>query len=181
MNKAHSIEKSAIDTRRIVVTALGMALVCILTMAIKVPLPAEGYAHLGNFPIFLFAAFFGPLTGFLAGGVGSAMADLLSGFGHWALPTLIIKGIMGLLIGVIAKNKHCTINMGAPRTFFACLLGLIEMTLGYTIAGALMTGNIITGISAIWGYIGEGVIGIIIFYIAGGALKASGILKIFKD
>lgn len=37
MNKAHSIEKSAIDTRRIVVTALGMALVCILTMAIKVP------------------------------------------------------------------------------------------------------------------------------------------------
>lgn len=181
MNKAHSIEKSAIDARRIVVTALGMALVCLLTMAVKVPLPADGYAHLGNFPIFLFAAFFGPFTGFLAGGVGSAMADILSGFGHWALPTLIIKGIMGILIGVIAKNKCCTIRLKAPRTFLACMAGLVEMTLGYTIAGALMTGNIITGISAIGGYIVEGIIGIIIFYIAGGALNASGILKIFKD
>lgn len=108
------------------------------------------------------------------------MADLLSGFGHWALPTLIIKGIMGLLIGVIAKNKHCTINMGAPRTFFACLLGLIEMTLGYTIAGALMTGNIITGISAIWGYIGEGVIGIIIFTLRAARLKLQASLKYSK-
>lgn len=181
MNKAHTITHARFDARRIAVTALGMALVCLLTMVVHIPLPAEGYAHLGNFPIFLFAAFFGPFTGFLAGGVGSAMADILSGFGHWALPTLLIKGLMGLIIGFIAQNKNCTIKMGSWRTFLACLLGLIEMIAGYTFAGAIMTGNIITGISAIPGYIGEGVLGILLFYIAGGALNASGILKIFKD
>ena len=181
MNKAHSIEKTRIDARHMAVSALGMALVCLLTMVVHIPLPAEGYAHLGNFPIFLFAAFFGPFTGFLAGGVGSAMADILSGFGHWALPTLIIKGMMGVLIGLIAKNKQCTIKMGSARTFLACFAGLIEMIVGYTIAGAIMSGNIITGIAAIPGYIGEGVLGILLFYIAGGALDASGILKIFKD
>lgn len=181
MNKARTIQKTRVDARHLAVTALGMALVCLLTMVVHIPLPAEGYAHLGNFPIFLFAAFFGPFTGFLAGGVGSAMADILSGFGHWALPTLIIKGIMGLLIGLIAQNKNCTIKLGTPRTFLACLAGLAEMIIGYTIAGAIMSGNIITGILAIPGYIGEGVIGILLFYIAGSALNASGILKIFKD
>lgn len=182
MNKAHSVSAHKISSQSIAVTALGMALVCLLTMLVRIPLPADGYAHLGNFPIFLFSVFFGPLTGFLAGGLGSAMADILSGFSHWALPTLIIKGLMGLVIALIARgNKKSRGRMCSKRTFAACLTGLILMTAGYFIAGAAMNGNIITGAAAIPGYIGEGIAGIVLFYAAGTVLEASGILKIFDN
>lgn len=180
MNKGRSVPARRISARHIAVTSLGMALVCLLTMLVRIPLPADGYAHLGNFPIFLFSVFFGPMTGFLAGGLGSAMADILSGFGHWALPTLVIKGLMGLVIALIARKSKKN-RMSSAKTFIACLAGLVVMTAGYFIAGSVMSGNIITGAAAVWGYLMEGAAGIALFYAAGTALEASGILKIFDN
>ena len=55
----------------VTVNALSIALVCISTMAIQIPIPL-GYMHLGNTCILLTAAMFGPGTGVLAGGIGSA-------------------------------------------------------------------------------------------------------------
>lgn len=55
----------------VTVNALAIALVCIATMAIQIPIPL-GYMHLGNTCILLVAVLFGQTTGLLAGGIDSA-------------------------------------------------------------------------------------------------------------
>lgn len=90
--------------KNVTVNALSIALVCIATMAIQIPIPL-GYMHLGNTCILLVAALFGPVTGLLAGGIGSALADMLTGYAQWIIPTLIIKSIMGFAIGAIAIKR----------------------------------------------------------------------------
>ncbi len=73
-----------------------VALIFVLTFAIKVPVPfTRGYIHLGDSMIFIAAILFGWRVGALAGGLGSALADVVGGYAFWAIPTFIIKGIMG--------------------------------------------------------------------------------------
>ena len=45
--------------------------------------------------------FWGPLPALVAGGLGSALADLLTGYAHWAPWTLVIKGIEGWIAAAI--------------------------------------------------------------------------------
>ena len=80
------------------------ALTCIATMLIQIPIPL-GYAHLGDSVILITAYLFGPVVGALAGGIGSAMADILTGYPVWAVPTLLIKTIMPLIACYIFQNK----------------------------------------------------------------------------
>jgi uncharacterized membrane protein len=73
-------------------TILGLliALVAVSTMVIKIPtIATQGYIHLGDSMIFLAAIMFGKRKGAIAGGLGSAMADLLLAYTHWVLPTLM--------------------------------------------------------------------------------------------
>ena len=99
-----------LNSRTISINALAIALVCLSTMFLQFPIPL-GYAHLGNCFILISGVFFGPVTGLLAGGIGSALSDLLTGYAQWIIPTLIIKGIMGFVIGYIANRTGLTVNM----------------------------------------------------------------------
>lgn len=65
--------------KKLAVDALAIALVCVSTMVIQIPIPL-GYMHLGNCCILLVSVYFGNMTGMLAGGIGSCLADLLSGY-----------------------------------------------------------------------------------------------------
>lgn len=91
--------------KSVAVNALCAALVCISTMVIQIPIPL-GYMHLGNACILLVGALFGPVTGLFAGGIGSAMADLLTGYTQWVIPTLLIKSVMGFVIGYLAWGSE---------------------------------------------------------------------------
>ena len=64
-----------------------------------------------------------PISGF-AGGVGSAISDAI-GFPLFVLPTLIIKGLEGLLAGVITNKKN------VYRDIIAVIIAGSEMVLGY--------------------------------------------------
>ncbi|MDX9762690.1 MAG: ECF transporter S component, partial [Desulfomonilia bacterium] len=56
--------------------ALFIALVAVSTMIIRIPVPqTNGYMNLGDSMVLLAALFFGPVGGFIAGGIGSALAD----------------------------------------------------------------------------------------------------------
>lgn len=70
-----------LNSRTISINALAIALVCLSTMFLQFPIPL-GYAHLGNCFILISGVFFGPVTGLLAGGIGSALSDLLTGYAH---------------------------------------------------------------------------------------------------
>ena len=81
---------------------------------VRVPIVAtKGYFNLGDTLIFISAALFGPLFGMIAGGVGSALADVIGGYIHFAPWTLFIKGIEGWLAGFLIhlfKTKPWTIK-----------------------------------------------------------------------
>ncbi len=94
------------DVRRLTYGGLMTALVFATTAIIpQVPIPfTEGYIHTGDSMIFVTSILLGWRYGLFAGGVGSAMADLFLGYAHWAVPTLIIKGIMGAIVGIMAHE-----------------------------------------------------------------------------
>ena len=81
------------QTYEIVLTGLGMALVFVATMFIKVPNALDGYFNLGDGFILLFASFLNPFESFLIGGLGSALADVAGGYGHYFfIAKYILKG-----------------------------------------------------------------------------------------
>ncbi len=101
MTEVNSSQK----TKRMVLTAVMTALVFIATYAIRMPVPfTQGYIHIGDSMIFIAVVVLGWRYGAFAAGVGSALADLLAGYPHWILPTLIIKTIMAILMGLAIDN-----------------------------------------------------------------------------
>ncbi len=96
-----------VKTKKYVLTGLMTALVFILTFGpIKIPVPyTTGYIHLGDSMIYLSVLLLGPFLGAFASGVGSMLADLAGGYIHFALPTLVIKALMALIMGFILKGK----------------------------------------------------------------------------
>lgn len=117
------------NTKKIVQTAVFAALAAVLTIFPQVPTGTGGYVHFGDSIIYIAAMLLGPIGGCISGAIGHAMADLISGYAIFALPTFIIKGIMGYVTGkILYKNydfKHITLAM---------ILALIIQTLGYFIA-----------------------------------------------
>ena len=163
----------------VTINALSIALVCVSTMAIQIPIPL-GYMHLGNTCILLTAALFGPTTGLLAVGIGSALADLLTGYTQWVLPTLLIKSIMGFAIGYLAWGKEKKLHMASVRTLIASIAGVAVMIAGYTIAGAVMNGSIYTGLLQVPGLTLEGIIGMAIFYVIGFVLERANVFRLLR-
>ncbi len=122
--------------RTLVFGALGIALVAFATMSVQVPIPqTRGYINLGDTLIFVFAILFGARIGALAGGVGSALADILTGYAHWAPFTLLIKGIEGLIVGLLASGEKSNI-----RRLLGCILGGLEMIAGYFLVEVFLYG-----------------------------------------
>mgnify|MGYP004475609951 FL=1 len=83
-------------TQKIVIAAMLAALTCIATMIIKIPSPFKGYLNLGDCVVLLSGWLLSPLYGFLAAGLGSGLADLISGYGVYVPATFIIKGVMAI-------------------------------------------------------------------------------------
>lgn len=113
-------------------TAAFAGLVAATTMMIRFPIPATaGYFNIGDAMIFIAALLFGPVVGGLAGGVGSAIADMI-GYPLFVPYTLVIKGIEGWLVGKIARKTR--------SDWMACVLGGGEMILGYFVVEVLLFG-----------------------------------------
>lgn len=150
------VEKTPIlTTRELMYGAVFAAVVCVATMVIHIPVPAtSGYINLGDSMVFVSALLFGAKVGGIAGGVGSALADILLGFGSWAPFTFIIKGTEGLVVGYLGKKKDSVL-----WHTFAVLVGGIIMVLGYFIvevglygvpaAAAELPGNIFQAFSGL--------------------------------
>ena len=93
-------------TRKLVIAALLAALTCVATMIVKIPSPMKGYLNLGDCVVLLSGWILSPGYGFLAAGLGSALADLLSGYVTYAPATFVIKGLMALVAYLGFKMLH---------------------------------------------------------------------------
>jgi uncharacterized membrane protein len=109
---------------QVALMAVMAGLVTVATFIVRIPNPMGGYFNFGDVAIFAVSLTFGPLIGGVAGGVGSAIADLI-GFPVFAVPTLIIKGLEGLIAGLIADKKSLV------RDVIAVVGAGCEMILGY--------------------------------------------------
>ena len=65
---------------------------------------AIGHVNLGDVVILLSGYILGPIAAVPAA-IGSALADLLAGYPQYIAPTFIIKGLMGLVAGLIMRRK----------------------------------------------------------------------------
>ncbi len=82
------------------------ALTTAVTMTLAVPFPpTRGFFNLGDSMVFFSALAFGWRAGAICGGVGSAAADVLLGYGYFAPITLISKGTEGFVAGAIGKLR----------------------------------------------------------------------------
>jgi uncharacterized membrane protein len=90
------------NVEKMILTALMIALIAVAT-AIYIPIP-NGYIHPGDSMIFLAVLLLGWKRGAVAAGVGSAFTDLFLGFVVWAPWTLLIKGGMALLVGLLIQT-----------------------------------------------------------------------------
>ncbi|SHH86960.1 Uncharacterized membrane protein [Caloranaerobacter azorensis DSM 13643] len=96
------------SVKKLTYGGLMIALVFVATAIIpQIPIPfTEGYIHAGDSMIFVAAILLGWKYGAIAGGLGSSLADLYLGYTHWVIPTLIIKGIMGAIVGFVVKDME---------------------------------------------------------------------------
>ncbi len=89
------------------------ALTAAITVMTVIPFPpTKGYFNLGEALVFFSAFTFGWRAGAICGGVGSAIADLILGFGMFAPTTLVAKGTEGLVAGVVGR-----LNGGKPWAY----------------------------------------------------------------
>lgn len=88
----------------LVTAALFTAIVCVATVVVKIPSPAtNGYFNLGDCFVLLAGWLLGPVYGALAAGLGSAFADILSGYVQYAPATFVIKALMAVAAYFICK------------------------------------------------------------------------------
>ncbi len=118
--------------------AIFAALTCVMTMTIDIPVLATGgYINIGDLLVMFTGLMFGPIIGGLAGGIGSCLADIFLGWPLYALPTLIIKGLEGFVVGIIANPKKENIRINI-RDIIAVIIGGLIMVSGYFIVEAFI-------------------------------------------
>lgn len=93
--------------RKMVLTAMFAALACVATLVIQVPsFGPSGYVNLGDCIVLLSAWVLGGGAGAVAAGLGSGLADVLSGYAFYAPGTFVIKFLMAFAAALIVKAMH---------------------------------------------------------------------------
>ena len=130
-----------LKTKKIVISALIAALACVATMVIQIPSPLKGYINLGDCVVLMAGWMLSPAYAFLAAGLGSALADIFSGYVIYAPVTFIIKGLMA----VIAFYGFKLLNKKLNKTLSRIISGISAeslMVLGYFIFEGFLYGFI---------------------------------------
>ena len=128
-------------TKKIVWAALMAALACVATMIIKIPSPLKGYLNLGDCIVLVSGWMLSPTYGFLAAGLGSALADVFSGYVTYAPATFVIKGVMALVAFYGFKLLHNKLG-DLPSRIVSGIVAEIVMILGYFVFEGFLYGFI---------------------------------------
>ena len=147
------------NLKKLILAALFAALSCVATMSIRIPTPGTGgYIHPGDAIVILSGVILGPIWGFLAGGIGSALSDLIGGYFIYVPITFVIKGLVALAAGLLYQK----IGKNQKSRYIAVILGgvadIILVAGGYFVceffiygagAAASIPANIIQGVGGL--------------------------------
>ena len=118
--------------KKIILSSLFAAICCIATMLIKIPSPLKGYINLGDCIVLVCGWLLSPFYAFWAAGLGSALADVFSGYLLYAPATFVIKGGMALVAFYIFKVLKKRWGNNSSK-IFGGILAEILMVVGYYI------------------------------------------------
>lgn len=121
------------NPRTLATTGIMTALVLGLTLIHLTISPIGGYVHLGDIAIYFTAFAFGPWAGLIAGGLGTALADVVSGYAIFAPLSLVVHGLQGLLAGLIVRRQPSPL-----RLVLATVVGGLVLVAGYYVGEALI-------------------------------------------
>ena len=153
--------------RRLVVSALMAALVCVATMVVRIPTPTNGYVNLGDCFVLLCGWLLGPWWGGAAAGVGSMLTDLFAGYTSYVPGTFLIKGLDALVAALIFRAMGRT----TAAAIVSGLVGEIIMVTGYFVYEALALQYGIGAAAGIPGNLVQAAVGLVIGFV---------LLKIFQ-
>ena len=149
--------------RKMCITAM-LAALCAVATFLHLPIsPTGGYVNLGDAVVILSGCILGPVYGFAAGGIGSALADIILSYTHYAPITFVIKGFMAMAFAIITNVMFKNGKHSVPVTVFACIVSEIIMVGGYYICEATLLGYGFAGaLAAVPSNAVQGVFGVII-------------------
>lgn len=160
---------------RLVITGLLTALVCAATMVIKLPTPTNGYVNIGDALVLLSGWVLGPGYGFFAAGVGSALADLINGYGAYIAGTFLIKGAMAAVAALAVKRGGTTVKL------IVCgLLAELLMIGGYFLYESMLLGYGFAAAASIPGNAVQGAVGLALGVLLYRLCETRGLLKEIK-
>ena len=92
--------------------------VAALTVFVRVPTPATGgYINLGDVAVIFCGLFLGGRTGAIVGGIGSALADLISGAFVFIPITFVAKGLEAFVAGTLGRKHAAWLALAAAAMF----------------------------------------------------------------
>lgn len=120
---------------KVALIAIMTAITIVFTLFVRIP-TGKGYFNLCDVAIYFCAFSFNPLVAFVSAGVGTALADVISGFPQWALVSFAVHGAEALTVALILK-----LGSKPQIKILASFCGVAIVTLGYFgLGGLLLTG-----------------------------------------
>ncbi len=146
-------------TKKLTLAAIFASLTCVATIYLHVD-ALYGYINLGDAVILIGALFLDPVSSMLSAGIGSALADLVTGHIIYAPATLIIKAAMGFAASFMIHKFNKKIHI----ILLAYTLAELIMIVFYTIYDAFLYGKAVI-IATLPGNITQGVMNLVISFI----------------
>ena len=144
-----------------VISALFAAIICVATILIQIPVTVRGgFINMVDCFELLSGIVLGPIYGFLAAGLGSALADVLFGYFTYAPATFLIKGLMALVVSLLfvkEREKYSIIKLLIFGVFAETI-----MVAGYFIYECFVLNYGLGAVAAIPGNIFQGIFGIVV-------------------
>lgn len=167
--------------RKIVLSALFVAMSCVATMVVQIPSPIGGYVNLGDSIVILAGYMLGSFYGSLSAGIGSMFADIFTGYAYYAPATLIIKGAMAALASILFCPLRKRFKKCLPALLISGVCAGILMVAGYFLYAALFLGYGLAAFASVPGNISQAAFGVTVsslFYLL---LVRSKYIKRFLD
>jgi uncharacterized membrane protein len=117
--------------------------------------------NLSDVAVFFTAFTLGPIPGFVAGGVGTGLSDIVGGYPEFSWLSFIAHGLEGLLAGYIVQR-----GIGAGSMMLGWLVGAAAMVICYFLGETL----ILTGVGPALGEAPFNILQVVIGGVVGAAL-----------
>jgi len=158
--------KKTSDAWKVAVVSVLTAVVVVFTMIVKIP-TAKGYLNLCDVAVCFVAFTFGPWTAGIVGGLGAALADLLSGYAQWAPISFVCHGLEGLLVALVVRKKP----VGWFRRCLAACVCMAVVAGGYYLLSGLLIAGFSVALAEVPGNLGQSAVGVVLGFAVSAAVK----------